>query len=40
MEQQQEMLDRYGVALLMIREGAENHKEIAAKALIDAKRLS
>jgi hypothetical protein len=33
MEQQQEMIDRYGVALLMIREGAEGHREIASKAL-------
>lgn len=40
MEQQQDILDRYGVALMMIREGADNHKEIAAKALIDPNRQS
>lgn len=40
MEQQQEMVDRYGVALMMIKEGADNHKEIAARALTDPQRLS
>lgn len=40
MQQQQDMLDRYGVALMMIREGADNHREIAEKALMNPELLS